>query len=227
VTAAVSARLAAVEVHMGDTVLEGQVVATLDPQTVLHGADGAQARLQAREAQRRQAVAARAIARDKHGRAGRLQGLVPEAELAEAKLAVAAAEADVDRAAAEARIERVEIEKSADALRDTTIRAPMAGEIAQRIAEPGTRLAAGDPIARIVDRRRMVRFAVPIDESPPAPGAALVVTCEDPIASSHSAVVAHVAPQIDGAARVVLVEAHLLEPEGTRIGAVCRARSHP
>lgn len=224
VTAPLTARLADVGVSMGDAVVADQVVAVLDPQALRHELAEARARLHAREAEARQAVAVRAAAKDKHSRAVRLRELVPEAELAEAALAATAAAAAVDRATAEAQVQRVAIEKLEAALRDASIRAPIGGEITGRLVDPGTRVEAGEAIAHVVAHERLVRFAVPLDERPPAIGARLVITCDAPTRTELRATVAHVAPHIDGAARVVLVEAELHAAAGMRIGTACRSR---
>lgn len=232
VTAPITARLAAAPLTMGDVVVAGQVVAELDPEGLRHEASEARARLHAREAEVRQAIAVRAAAQDEHRRAARLRELVPEAELAEAAHAAAAAAAAVDRAVAEAQVQRAAIEKLEAALRDASIRAPIGGEITGRLVDPGTRVDAGDPIVHVVARERMVRFAVPLEQRPPLVGATLQVTCDAPAGSPTGdaspvelrATVAHVAPHIDGAARVVLVEARLHAAEGMRIGTSCRSR---
>ncbi len=170
----------------------------------------------------------RAAAQDKHSRAARLRELVPEAELAEAALAATAAAAAVDRAVAEAQVQRVQIERLEASLGDTSIRAPISGEVTTRLVDPGALVGAGDPIVHVVARERMVRFAVPLDRRPPAVGTALRVACDAPSGSASGAelraTVAHVAPHIDGAARVVLVEARLHAAEGMRIGTTCRSR---
>jgi multidrug efflux pump subunit AcrA (membrane-fusion protein) len=232
VTAPLTARLATAPLTMGDVVVAGQVVAELDPEALLHEANEARARLHAREAEVRQAVAVQAAAQGEHRRAARLRELVPEAELAEAGHAAAAATAAVDRAVAEAQVQRVAIEKLDAALRDASIRAPIGGELTGRLVDPGTRVQAGDPIVHVVARERMVRFAVPLEQRPPVVGSALRVTCDAPGPASTPdstvvelrATVAHVAPHIDGAARAVLVEARLHAAEGMRIGTSCRSR---
>lgn len=232
VTAPITARLATAPLTMGDVVIAGQVVAELDPEGLHHEACEARARLHAREAEVRQAIAVQAAAQDEHRRAVRLRELVPEAELAEAAHAAAAATAAVDRAVAEAQVQRAAIEKLEAALRDASIRAPIGGEITGRLVDPGTRVDAGDPIVHVVARERMVRLAVPLEQRPPMVGATLRVTCDAPAGSPTGgpspvelrATVAHVAPHIDGAARVVLVEARLHAAEGMRIGTSCRSR---
>jgi multidrug efflux pump subunit AcrA (membrane-fusion protein) len=84
--------------------------------------------------------------------------------------------------------------------------------VAERLVEPGTVVAAGTPLVRLVDDGRLVvRFAVPPEESV-AVGAPVQVRL--PGGALRRAIVDRVAPEIDTLARLRVVEA-LFAPGAT------------
>ena len=163
----VAGRLAAIHVREGDAVAPDQAVAKLD-------ADNLEAQLRAAEAQVRQARAATqqshagmasATSQQKLARVTleRTQDLVKKGFVSGSKLdqdrsglqtadaAVVAAQSRIGEAtsgiaAAEAKVDELRV-----ALRDTTLRAPMAGRVLYRLAEPGEILAAGGKALTLLD----------------------------------------------------------------------------
>jgi multidrug efflux pump subunit AcrA (membrane-fusion protein) len=213
-------RIAELTVHLGDHVEAGAVVARLDPDRARQGITEAHARLAAREAERRQALARRAQARDALDRIVRLGVFVAAGERAQASFAVAAAQADLDRATAEGRVQRLLIDQLEVALRDTTIVAPIAGEVSARVLDGGAHIEGGAVLVRLVGEARLLRIAVPPEDTTPSVGAAIEARCGG---RSIRAVVTHVAPGVDAAARVVLVEATPDRSDALRLGDACTA----
>jgi RND family efflux transporter MFP subunit len=219
VTAPVRARIVDVLVDLGDTVEAGQPIAVLDPDVARRSLAEARAQLGARQAERKQAEAVREQKRDDLDRIVKLGTIVAAAERTEAELALAAAQADVDRTSAEVRVQRVLIAELEDQLRDTTIRAPLSGEVSARLLHAGAHVEAGAPIVRVIEAARRIRFAVGLESAPPIVGATVHVRCDD--ARRTTAVVTHVAPDIDAATRVVLVEAEPADAATLRLGETC------
>ena len=143
VKARVAGELQGLTLREGDRVTAGQVVARIE-------ATESQARV--RQAQQ-QAEAARAqvdIARRsfENNRSLVDQGFISKTALDTSQASLTAAEASYRAAVAGADL-------AAKSLEDTVLRAPMAGLVAQRLAQPGERVAIDTRILEIVDLSRL------------------------------------------------------------------------
>ncbi|MFY8043080.1 MAG: efflux RND transporter periplasmic adaptor subunit, partial [Rhodoferax sp.] len=143
VKARVAGELQGLTVREGDVVKAGQVIARVD-------ATESQARV--RQAQQ-QAEAARAqvdIAKRsfENNRSLVEQGFISKTALDSSTASLAAAEASYRAAQAGADV-------AGKALDDTVLRAPMSGQVAQRLAQPGERVAVDARIVEIVDVSRL------------------------------------------------------------------------
>jgi multidrug efflux pump subunit AcrA (membrane-fusion protein) len=107
-------------------------------------------------------------------------------------------------------------------LHETQLRSPSAGRIAMRYRDPGNRVEAGAPILRIVGEGSMrLRFAAPPAVVHTIAVGARVHAVVDTIATPITAKVKHVAPTIDPASGLVIIEAELASdqlPEALRPG---------
>lgn len=143
VKARVAGELQGLTVREGDVVKAGQVIARVDSTEF-------QARV--RQAQQ-QAEAARAqvdIAKRSYDNNRSLvdQGFISKTALESSSANLAAAEASYRAAQAGADV-------AAKALDDTVLRAPISGQVAQRLAQPGERVAIDARIVEIVDVSRL------------------------------------------------------------------------
>jgi RND family efflux transporter MFP subunit len=149
VVAEVAARLLRVVRDEGSTVGNGEVLATLDPTDYRLANDRAQAALRVADANRAHAVAEKE-------RADRLvqTGGITDKDHLSAEVGLQVAEASMSQAKAEAAIAGQQVAR-------TEVRAPFAGRVAKRLADPGAMLAAGTPIFTLVDNS-VLEFRAPV-----------------------------------------------------------------
>lgn len=127
----------------GDTVRAGQVLARIDPTE--SDARLRQARQQAAAAKAQVAIAQRNF---DNNRALVAQGFISSTALASSQASLDAAQASYEAAQSGADL-------AAKALDDTVLRAPIAGQISQRLVQPGERVAVEARILEIVDNRQL------------------------------------------------------------------------
>ncbi len=146
-TALVKARLAGellrLDVHEGDTVRAGQVIGRIDERD-------SRLRLRQAEEQAGQAAAQLQIAETalESNRALVGQGFISRNALDTSVANAAAARAALQAAQAAADLSRRQLE-------DALLRAPIGGQVSQRLAQPGERLALDARVVEIVDLRRI------------------------------------------------------------------------
>jgi RND family efflux transporter MFP subunit len=143
VKARVPGELQNLTVREGDTVRAGQVLARIDPAE--SDARLRQARQQAAAAKAQLAIAQRSF---DNNRALVTQGFISSTALASSQASLDAAQATYEAAQSGADL-------AAKALEDTVLRAPIAGQISQRLAQPGERVPVDARILEIVDNRQL------------------------------------------------------------------------
>ncbi len=213
VKARVAGELQGLVLREGDRVSAGQVVARID-------ATESQARV--RQAQQ-QAEAARAqvdIARRSFDNNRSLvdQGFISKTALYTSAASLAAADARFRAAQAGADLANKSLE-------DTVLRAPMAGVVAQRLAQPGERLAVDTRILEIVDLSRLELEASlsPADSLLVLPGQEAVLSIEG-ASQTLSAKVLRVNPSAVAGSRAVLAYLAVQSNPGLRQGLFAQGR---
>ncbi|MSQ75324.1 MAG: efflux RND transporter periplasmic adaptor subunit [Rhodoferax sp.] len=213
VKARVAGELQGLALREGDRVSAGQVVARID-------ATESQARV--RQAQQ-QAEAARAqvdIARRSFDNNRSLvdQGFISKTALDTSAASLAAAEASFRAAQAGADLANKSLE-------DTVLRAPMSGVVAQRLAQPGERLAVDTRILEIVDLSRLELEASlsPADSLLVQPGQEAVLSVEG-ASQTLSAKVLRVNPSAVAGSRAVLAYLAVQSNPGLRQGLFAQGR---
>jgi RND family efflux transporter MFP subunit len=108
---------------------------------------------------------------------------------------------------------RSQVEKLRQSNADAEIRAPFDGIVAARYVDPGANVTPATPIVRLISAGDLfVRFAVPEEKARAlAVGIAVRVSAGDDRASLRGSI-EKVAPEIDAASRMVIVEARLDKP---------------
>ena len=143
VKARVAGELQGLSVREGDRVKAGQIIARVD-------ASEYQARVQQAQQQAEAAKAQVDIARRNFDNNRSLveQGFISRTALDTSSAGLAAAEATY-------RAAQAGVEVASKSLLDTVLRAPIAGQIAQRLAQPGERVGIDARIVEIVDLSRL------------------------------------------------------------------------
>lgn len=143
VKARVAGELQGLSVREGDTVQAGQVIARIEPSEF--EARLRQARLQADAARAQIDIAQRQYDNN--------QALVNQGFISRTALDTSLANLNAARASFEAAGAAADVARKS--MTDTVLRAPMSGLIAQRLAQPGERVAVDTRIVEIVDLSRM------------------------------------------------------------------------
>jgi RND family efflux transporter MFP subunit len=139
VKARVAGELRGLSVREGDFVKAGQVIARIDPTETQ--ARVRQAQQQAESAKTQVALAQRSV---DNNSALVTQGFISKNALESSAATLAGAQANF-------RAAQANVDVAAKSQGDTVLRAPIAGQIAQRLAQPGERVAIDTRIVEIVD----------------------------------------------------------------------------
>jgi RND family efflux transporter MFP subunit len=195
-------RLATRLVNVGDAVVPGQAIATLDPENQQNALRSAQAALTAARAVLVQTTSAHSRQQSLIG-----QGYTTRAQLDQARQAMESAQAQVDSAQAQLRTAQ-------DQLSYTRLVADAAGTVTAKGAEPGEVVRAGQAIVQVARREgRDAIFDVPaqlIRIGPRDPLIDIALTDDPRIRTTGR--VREVAPQADPVTRTYQVKVGLTEP---------------
>jgi RND family efflux transporter MFP subunit len=205
----ISGRVSARLVSVGAEVKEGQLLASLDPETELNELRSARAALAAAEGVLRQAEGRQERQSHLHAR-----GVTSTADLEAAEQGLKAARAQVEAAAAQARV-------AEDVVGFTELRADAAGVVTAVGAEPGEVVQAGRMVVRLARRDgRDAVFDVPSEALDAfGPDERVSVQASSDPALRASGRVREVAPEADPVTRLFRVRVGLADPpEGLKLG---------
>lgn len=219
VKARVAGELTGLTVREGDTVDAGQVIARVDP---------IEYRSRVRQAQE-QADSARAQAQVAQRTYDNNKALVDQGFIS--RTALDTSQSNLDAALSTHRATLAAVEMARKSLDDTVLRSPIAGQVAQRLAQPGERVAVDGRVIEVVDLSRIeVEATVSATDSVAVrvgQSAALRIegsAAADPKADPSSeqrkvgARVVRVNPSAQAGSRSVLVYLRLDRSEGFRQG---------
>jgi RND family efflux transporter MFP subunit len=227
-------RLEQVDVEVGQAVHEGQVLARLDTRSLQQELAAAQASLQGSRAEEHAAALALSEAQAKKRRyftpRSLKLGVYSQEELDRVRYEESTAAARLQAARAQSLQRQAQLTELRQNLDDATLVAPFDGVVASRLVSPGTRLAAGQPVLRLLGSGEWkVRFAVPEEEARGLqPGASLELKVLQRDLTLLGAVES-IAPEVDAAARLVFATATFTQPPPPEVsaGLVVHVRSGP
>ncbi|MEK9952929.1 MAG: efflux RND transporter periplasmic adaptor subunit [Curvibacter sp.] len=207
VKARVPGELQGLTVREGDAVQAGQVIARVEPAE--YEARLRQAQLQADAARAQIDIAQRQYDNNK--------ALVDQGFISRTALDTSLANLNAARASHEAALAAVDVARKSAA--DTVLRAPMAGLVSQRLAQPGERVAVDARIVEIVDLSRMeIEAALSAADSVSVRTGQLAQLQVEGLAQPVPARVARINPSTQAGSRSVLVYLQLQGVPGLRQG---------
>lgn len=227
-------RLDHLAVDIGDHVKQGAVLARLDVRPLEQELSAARANLQGSRAEVQAASLALAEAREKKSRYFTPRslelGVYSQEELAKVRYAESTALAQLEAARARSKEQMARVVELQQNVSDAVLVAPFDGVIATRPVSPGARIAAGQPILRLLGTGgRKIRFAVPEDQARQlTPGTPLRLSIDDP-SLALAGRVESIAPEVDAAARMVFAVAAFNEtpPDTVATGMVAHVQPGP
>lgn len=207
VKARAAGELQGLSLREGDSVRAGQIVARIDP-TELN------ARLRQAE---QQAEAARAQAEIAQRQFDNNKALVDQGFISRNALDTSQSNLNAARASHEASVAAVEVARKA--LADTELRAPIGGQVSQRLAQPGERVGVDARILEIVDLSRLELEAAlaPADSTGVRLGQTATLSIEGSARPAEARVV-RINPSAQSGTRSVLVYLQLRGEPGLRQG---------
>ncbi|MFT4195813.1 efflux RND transporter periplasmic adaptor subunit [Ottowia sp.] len=213
VKARVPGELQGLTVREGDTVQAGQVIARVEPTEYAERLR--QAHLQAEAAKAQVDIAQRQY---DNNAALVNQGFISRTALDNSLASLATAQASHRAALAGAEVLR-------KSLADTVLRAPIGGQVAQRLAQPGERVAPEARIVEIVDLSRLELEAAlsPADSVAVRVGQPATLTVEG-VPQPVQATVARINPSAQAGSRSVLAYLSVTAQPGLRQGLFARGQ---
>jgi RND family efflux transporter MFP subunit len=227
-------RLVELDVEVGDFVKKGQVLARLDTRSLQQQLAAARATLQGSRAEEQAASLALAEAREKKGRYFTPRslelGVYSQEELAKVRYEESTASARLQAARAQSLERQAQVTELKENLDDATLVAPFDGVVASRLISPGSRIAPGQPVLRLLGTGGWkVRFAIPEEEARELqPGSPVEVhTLQRDL--TLAGLVESLAPEVDAAARLIFATATFNQPPPPEVssGMVVHVRSGP
>jgi RND family efflux transporter MFP subunit len=210
----VEARVVDVPVQLGDRLKRGAIVARLDADSIKREVAAAQASMRAAAAEVQAARVEESEAAVKARRLEQIGDAVSAEELETARYRAKMATARVVGARARFGEAVAQAEKLQQLLEQAALVAPFDGVVAARFVDPGTIVGPGRPVIKLISGDDLwVRFFVPEHEAAQITVKGCVSVAVSAMPGAARGVVAMIAPQIDTAARMLMIEARLEVPK--------------
>jgi RND family efflux transporter MFP subunit len=200
-------------VKIGDQVQRGDRIATLDTRVVAQDLEMARASLRSAEADAARAAAEAAEAKQRNDRRKANPDFFSKEDLAQAELQTKTSASALDAAQARVGEQRARVRQLQASVGQNEVRAPFAGRIAERFVDAGAIVSLGRPIARLISGDDLlVRAAVPPEQARSLAVGRPVTVHIRTLDLSVPGRIERIAPEIDAASQMILIEAHLDPP---------------
>jgi RND family efflux transporter MFP subunit len=214
----VGGRLASVRVRIGDTVGEGQVIASIEDNEIRQQVRQAEAASEVSQATIRQREADLKFAQTNLDRSRSLfdRNLLPRQTLDDADARFQAAQAQLDLARAQNSQSAARLQELRLTLGNTIIRSPVTGFVGQRFLDVGGFASTNQPVFSVVDIRlvRLVANLVERDVKRVQAGTPAVVEVDAFPGEKFNGRVGRVAPVFDPQTRTAQMEIEVPNPTG-------------
>lgn len=220
------ARLARLDVQVGDHVEQDEVVAEMDVRGDRSELAATTAAWKASKAELERLALELEQARANRSDVEKLEDFVTKAELREKLYAEKLTAARKRSAGATAQQQRSRMTEASTRIAEAQLRAPFSGSVARRFVHPGATLGTGEAVVQLISDARLVRFAVPEERAKRVRLGDPVVVAFDDEGLELTGEVTTIAPQVEAGTRLVLAEARVPAREATalRVGTVGRVR---
>jgi RND family efflux transporter MFP subunit len=216
VTADSQGRLQAVYVSIGDPVKRGDRIASLDTRIAAQDLEMARSSLRANEADERRANDEMSEAQARNDRRQKNPDFFSKEDLADAALKAKTAASALEVARSRTAEQRAKIRQLETSLSRNDIRAPFDGRVAERFADAGALVGPGTPVVRLISAGDlMVRAAVPPEEARRLATGTPVTATVRTLGLAVPGTIQRIAPEVDAASQMVLIEVHLNPAPGT------------
>jgi RND family efflux transporter MFP subunit len=206
----INGRLASVNVHLGDPVRRGQIIAKVEDREIQEQVRQAEASYQVAEATIRQRQADLKLAQTNLERNKSLldRQLLPKQTFDDTDARHQAAEAQLDLAKAQFEQAKSRLEELKINLSNTIISSPVDGFVGKRFLDPGASVSPNVPVASIVDIRqvRMVANLVEKDVKRVSVGTQAAVEVDAFPGETFNGRVSRIAPVFDPSTRTAEME---------------------
>ncbi|HUF23856.1 MAG TPA: efflux RND transporter periplasmic adaptor subunit [Vicinamibacterales bacterium] len=214
----VGGRLASVRVRIGDTVSEGQVIATIEDQEIRQQVRQAEAAYEVAQATIRQRQADLKFAQTSLDRSRSLfeRQLLPKQTLDDADARYQAASAQLDLARAQNSQSGARLQELRLTLGNTVVRSPVTGFVGQRFLDVGGFASTNQPVFSVVDIRlvRLVANLVERDVKRVQAGTPAAVEVDAFPGETFTGRVGRIAPVFDPQTRTAQMEIEVPNPTG-------------
>ena len=211
-------RVYAVYANVGDYLKSGTVVAKIESSSVTQELEIAEASARSAKAEEDNAVADLKVAEARATRRRQLAELaiLSNEDLETAQLQLEKAQANLFASQAHVAEQMARITRLQQSIADTVVRAPFAGQVANRYLDPGSAVRFGVPIVRMVQTDDVwIRFAIgERDQAAIIPGAAVRFRPEG-TNDVIPAVIEYVSPNVAAMWQEIVVEAKLKMPSSS------------
>ena len=217
------------DVHVGDHVKGGALIARLDSRSVAQDLAIAEAFLRVADAEHDRLVIELKDASNRRARLHSIPELFAREQLEAADSQEEVAAARLRGSVAELAGKQARTDQLKEMSRDARIVAPFDGTIAAQYVDPGTTVSRSTPIVRVISPTSpVIRFAVPEEQADGIAVGRNVTVRVGSVNLTAEGVIESVVPEIDPALRMVVIEARLTTNGGRAqtipAGAVARVR---